>query len=355
VRRLKSSKAKTALTTFGVLIALCIPAAQASATVPTWHLGQVNLSELGKTVEFTSTGTATVNFHSNGTTAKVNCQASGEGVLSGESSLTFKGCEAYLNEERKKECDPPPFTLEFSASMQSKLSAMEFPEPSCPMPDAYEIKPGEMKLEGGKEAFKPTVTLNESTKIGAILGSITGSIGMWLKSPFAGRSFGLGPAPLVHIGGKTLEELGKTEVPFSSSDSLTIDMGGLMPTFSCSGSGYGTLRPRGLNQEELTLNCVVVGAEKTCYVETLHIGLSGSFEGTGTFALIHTVDKVGQNCTVDEEIAIPNPTGYLSYGAEANPLNVQKYAETSAWGGTVISGESKWYPSGGYSGNLGVW
>jgi hypothetical protein len=352
VRRLKSRKARAALGTLGLLIALCIPAAQASATVPTWHLGQSNLSELGKTVEYTSSGTATLTF-TIGYPTKIVCSVAGQGVLSGESSLTFSGCEAYRSEVREKNCDPLPFTINFSASMQSRSVEMEF-LPPCPIPSPLEIRPGEMKLAGGTEAFKPNVSLSESTKFGATLGTITGSIGMLLKSPFAGKSFGLGPAPLVHLAGKTLAEMGKTELPFSSTDSLTIDMGGVMPTFSCTGTGFGTLRPRGLKQEEVTLNCVVVGAEKTCYVEPVHIGFTGSFEG-GSIFYLHTEDAAGKNCTVDEYIEFPNPSGYFSYGAEAKPLSVTKYAETSAWGGTIISGESKWSPSGGYSGTLGVW
>lgn len=353
--RLKSNKAKAALTTLGVLIALCIPVAQASATVPTWHLGQVNLSELGKTVEFSSAGTATVEFTIAGEVpAKLDCEASGKGVLAGESSLTLKGCKAYLNGTRHEECDPQPIALNFSASMQSQLVTMKFPAGTCSVPAEIELHPGEMKLEAGKEAFDLDVNISEQTKAGKRPASITGSLSMWLESPFAGRSFGAGPAPLVHIGGKTLEELKKTEAPFASEDSLTIDLGGVLPTFKCSGAGSGTLRSRGLNHEELTLYCVVVGAEKTCYVEPLHIGLSGSFESTEkVFATIHTVDGSG-SCSVDEEIEVPTPAGYLWYGAEATSLSVQEYATTSAWGGTTISGESHWYVEGGGS-KLGIW
>ena len=359
MRTFKPTRVHIALTAIGVLFALCIPAAQASAEVPSWHLGQKNLSEVTGPVEYAASGTGDIRWGNPGQGLDLqNCHIAGSGTLGGKSSLTFEACEAYWEGHgREKGCDPlSAITIKFSASMESeKFTLNNLDEEMCIFGYPWVVQPGVMKLEVGKEAVKVQTGLSETTKFNQASGSITGSVQMSLTGSYTGKSFGGGPAPLVHMNGKTLAELGKTEASFTSSGSLKFEFPTKSePTFSCTESGSGKLRARGLYQEEATLNCVVVGAETDCFVYPAKVAFVGSFESTAkVFVLLHTVDAFGHTCSVDKEIEIANPSGYFNYGAEANPLSVQRYATASGWGGVTISGETHWYGEGGAK--LGIW
>jgi hypothetical protein len=355
MRRLKSSVAYMALSTFGVLLALCIPAAQAGASVPsTWHLGQVNIAELGNSVEYTSSGTVSLAFPINGGSAELTgCSATGSGTLSEKSSLTLKGCKTYWNGSRLASCDPiTSIVINLSATMQSEKFWLHFNEEECAaIAPEIEVLAGQMNLEAGEEAFALPATIKEETTFGTHPGSINGSLTLSLSGSYKGKSFGAGPAPLVHLNGKTFAELGIAEESFTSKGSLKIELSGMF-TLECSEQGEGTLGARGNALELVHLtNCVVV-TNKTCHADPFAFWLEKSFEGTDKMTTIRLT-----GCYIEGAYELPNPVGYLHYGSEGKPLAVSMYASTKfGTHAVIISGSTQWYPAGSHwTDPLGIW
>jgi streptogramin lyase len=146
------------------------------------------------------------------------------------------------------------------------------------------------------------------------------------------------------IGGQTFAELGIKEETVALQGNFTIKFMPEQdwPTYECKESGTGTLVSTGLSHENVTLHCVVAGAESKCNVEPISFYVNGKFEGSTPWMTI--IAKGGSSCGFSEVTELVGPTGgSFQYGSEAKSMNVTASAKTSFGTHEVkLSGNSHW-------------